>query len=108
MMEAGFKKLAGDIISTAPIDPNLPAPPVVKEAPQADFLEMDLHLARIDGQMRSSWIVEPADGRLPFTDAGKQGRAATAKARRATTARRAGRCPGALPDRHRLARGARR
>ncbi|MBW8814831.1 MAG: hypothetical protein JF588_15540 [Caulobacterales bacterium] len=72
MMEAGFKKLVGDIVSTGPVDPAAPAPAVVKEAPQADFLEMDLHLARIDGQMRSSWIVEPADGRLPFTDAGRK------------------------------------
>jgi hypothetical protein len=72
MMEAGFMKFVGDLISTAPIDPKAPAPAPVKEAPQADFLEMDLHLARIDGQMRSSWIVEPADGRLPFTDAGRK------------------------------------
>jgi hypothetical protein len=81
MMEAGFKSLIGDLASPDPIDPNKPAPAVVKEAPQADFLEMDLHLARIDGQMRSSWIVEPANGRLPFTDAGK----AAAKAARAET-----------------------
>jgi hypothetical protein len=72
MMIAGFKKFAGAIVSNAPIDPNLPAPPVVKEAPQTDFLEMDLHLARIDGKMRSSWIVEPADGKIPFTDVGRQ------------------------------------
>jgi len=72
MMLAGFRKFAGDIISEAPIDPNLPAPPVVKQVPQADFLEMDLHLARIGGQLRSSWIVEPADGRIPFTDEGKK------------------------------------
>lgn len=71
-MQAGFRKMVGDLISEAPIDPNAPAPPVVKEAPQADILEMDLNLARIDGQPRSSWIVEPADGRLPFTDAGRQ------------------------------------
>ena len=67
-----FNKLAGGLLDTASIDPNLGAPPVVKEAPQADFIEMDLHLARIDGQMRSSWIVDPADGRLPFTDAGRK------------------------------------
>lgn len=79
MLLAGFKQFAGSIISDAPIDPNLPAPPVVKEAPQTDFLEMDLHLARIDGQKRSSWIVEPADGRLPFTDVGKKARAAAVK-----------------------------
>jgi len=28
------------------------------------------HLARIDGKPRSSWIVDPADGRLPYTPAG--------------------------------------
>jgi hypothetical protein len=72
MMEANFMKLAADVISDKPIDPNLPAPPKVKEAPQADFLEMQLHLAKIDGQMRSSWIVDPPDGRLPFTDAGRK------------------------------------
>jgi hypothetical protein len=79
-MEAGFRKLAGDLLATT-TDPNLPAPPVVKEAPQADILEMDLHLARIDGKMRSSWIVDPPDGRLPFTEAGK---AATKKMQQET------------------------
>jgi len=80
MMLSMFKKMAGDILSPDPIDPKLPAPPVVKEAPQADFIEMDLHLGRIDGQPRTSWIVDPADGRLPFTDAEKKARAAAAKA----------------------------
>ena len=80
MMIGGFKKMAGSIIDPAPIDPKLPAPPVVKEAPQADYIEMDLRLARIDGQPRSSWIVEPADGRLPFSDEEKKARAAAAKA----------------------------
>jgi hypothetical protein len=72
MMIAGFNSLVGDLISTKPVDPKLGPPPVVKQAPQSDYLEMDLHLAKIDGQMRSSWIVEPADGRVPFTDAGKK------------------------------------
>ncbi|MBU1376396.1 MAG: hypothetical protein KKE02_14380 [Alphaproteobacteria bacterium] len=71
MMQAGFRKMVDSLISTTPIDPNSPAPPVVDEAPQADYLEMDLNLARIDGQPRTSWIVEPADGRLPFTEAGR-------------------------------------
>jgi hypothetical protein len=79
MMEAGFKSLIGTLLDPS-VDPKLGAPPVVKEAPQADILEMDLHLARIDGQMRSSWIVEPADGKIPFTDAGKKAnRAANAE-----------------------------
>ena len=77
-MEGLFKKMVGDILSPT-ADPKLPAPPVVKEAPQADWIEMDMHLARIGGQMRSSWIVEPADGRIPFTDVGKKARAAAVK-----------------------------
>jgi len=76
MMLAGFGQMTGDLLSTDPIDPKNPAPPVVKAAPNSDFIEMDLNLARIDGQMRSSWIVDPADGRLPFTDAGKKAAAA--------------------------------
>ena len=72
MMLAGFAQMAGDAFSNGPIDPNKPAPPVVKDAPQADWLEMELSLARINGERRSSWIVEPADGKLPLTDAGKQ------------------------------------
>jgi hypothetical protein len=80
MMIGLFTKMAGDNISTAPVDPKLPAPPQVKEAPQSDYIEMDLHLARIDGQPRTSWIVDPADGRLPFTDEVKKARAAADKA----------------------------
>ena len=71
MMLAGFQQMAGDLLSTS-VDPNAPAPPVVKDAPQADILEMDLRLARIGGERRSSWIVDPADGKLPFTDVGKK------------------------------------
>jgi hypothetical protein len=70
-MEQGFRKFVGDYLEPT-VDPAAPAPPVVDEAPQADILEMDMHLARIDGQMRTSWIVDPADGRLPFTEAGKK------------------------------------
>jgi hypothetical protein len=80
MLLAGFKQMTGNILDPAPIDPKLPAPPVVKEAPQADYIEMDLHLGRIDGQPRSSWIVDPADGRLPYTEATRKARAADAKA----------------------------
>lgn len=75
MMEANFRKLVGDLFAPS-VDPNAAAPPVVKQAPQADWLEMDLHLARIDGQLRSSWIVEPSDGRVPFTEAGRKAQAA--------------------------------
>jgi hypothetical protein len=32
----------------------------------------DAHLARIDGRVRTSWIVSPADGRLPYTAEGQK------------------------------------
>jgi hypothetical protein len=73
---AAFQKMfmgfVGELVSTTPIDPNKPAPPVVKSVENADFLEMKLALGTVGGQMRSSWIVEPADGKLPLTEAGKQ------------------------------------
>jgi hypothetical protein len=71
MMEAGFRSMVGDLLNPT-VDPKLGAPPVVKEAPQSDMIDMYMHLARIRGELRSSWIVEPADGKIPFTDAGKQ------------------------------------
>ena len=80
MMIGLFKSMAGGIINPAPVDPKAPAPPVVKEAPQSDYIEMELRLGRIDGQPRSSWIVEPADGRLPFTPEVAKARALDAKA----------------------------
>lgn len=71
-IEAGFRRMVDPLISEAPIDPAAPAPPVVKSVENADFLEMDLRLARVRGEIRTSWIVEPADGRIPFTDAGRK------------------------------------
>ena len=70
MMLGGFKKMVGGLLDPK-TDPNAPAPPVVKSAPQADILEMDLRLARINGQPRSSWIVDPSDGKVPYNDAGR-------------------------------------
>ena len=60
-----------DIISNAPIDPTKPAPEVVKAVGNNDWLEADLTLAHVGGQLRSSWIIEPADGQIPLTAAGK-------------------------------------
>lgn len=47
-------------------------PAVSKEVGQEDSEWWDLGraLGRIAGQARSSWIVQPADGRLPYSDAG--------------------------------------
>ena len=39
--------------------------------PESDWWERDVGLARIRGQIRTSWIISPADGKLPFTPAAK-------------------------------------
>lgn len=36
----------------------------------SEWWEVGLSLARIDGQARTSWIVEPEDGRLPYNEVG--------------------------------------
>jgi hypothetical protein len=76
MMVGGFKQMAGTLLDPT-ADPKAPAPPVVKEAPQADIIEMPLALATINGEKRSSWIVDPKDGKIPFTAAGKAARKAS-------------------------------
>lgn len=81
LMERGFAKLVESLVSDDPIDPNAPAPPVAERVDNADYIEMNMKVGRVGGQPRSSWVVEPEDGRLPFTEAGK---AATEKARRSS------------------------
>jgi hypothetical protein len=43
---------------------------------ESEWWETDVGLARIRGQARTSWIVNPADGQLPFTAAAKAARKA--------------------------------
>ena len=38
------------------------------------------HLARVDGELRTSWLVDPDDGQLPYTAEGKRRAAVFAKA----------------------------
>ncbi|MBX3486119.1 hypothetical protein [Phenylobacterium sp.] len=60
----------------APVDPNAPAPEL-DDVQDDDRFEKPNGLARVRGEIRSSQIVDPADGRLPFTP---QSRAAAEKA----------------------------
>jgi hypothetical protein len=39
--------------------------------PESEFIERGVGLARVHGQIRSSWIVDPADGKVPYTAAAK-------------------------------------
>ncbi len=54
----------------APVSPDTPAPPDDKVTDDAD-LERPRGLDRIRGEIRSSQIVDPADGRLPYTEAAR-------------------------------------
>jgi len=71
---ANFQAMFAKMVESTPDAPDAPAPPKVKSVQNSEWVEMDLHLARIGGQMRSSWIVEPADGKIPFTEAGAKAR----------------------------------
>ncbi|THD57620.1 hypothetical protein [Phenylobacterium sp.] len=55
-----------------PTDPNSGAPPAAADPGgyNASWTDPGVSLGRIDGQVRTSWIVDPVDGRLPYTTAG--------------------------------------
>ena len=56
----------------APLSPDEPAPTEGKVAQEAQqWYAPPVGLARIGGQIRSSWIVDPADGKLPYTEAAR-------------------------------------
>jgi hypothetical protein len=59
---------------------DISAPPAPGQLGDAEWREWGDTLARIGGQPRSSWIVDPADGRLPYTPAGRAARDAIAAA----------------------------
>ena len=63
----GYERYAKVI---GPVDPNEPAPPLDKVTDD-DRLDRPLGLARVRGEIRSSQIVDPADGRLPYTPEAK-------------------------------------
>ncbi|TAL33104.1 MAG: hypothetical protein EPN98_12120 [Phenylobacterium sp.] len=59
-----------------PSDPNAGAPPptdgAIGSAHSAVFLDAGDSFAKVKGEYRTSWIVEPADGRMPLTDLARQ------------------------------------
>ena len=65
-----------------PSDPDAGAPPAgegaLGAAHSAIYLDAGDAFARIGGEYRTAWIVEPGDGRLPLTDFGRQSSQAAA------------------------------
>jgi len=63
--------LAFEAAMTAPLDPNRPPPPVggvIDQTADANFESVTTDIARIDGEWRTSFIIDPANGRLPFRE----------------------------------------
>lgn len=62
---------AQEVQRQAPLDPDRPAPPLGEiQNQQADgnFETMPLELARVNGEYRTSLIIDPADGRFPLRE----------------------------------------
>jgi hypothetical protein len=57
-----------------PTDPNAPAPPKSSDPGgyNAFWTDGGSHFAKVKGEIRSSWIVDPADGRIPYTPEGRK------------------------------------
>ena len=56
----------------APTAPDAPPPAAGSGLGNSEWLETGSGLARIGGQVRTSWIVLPADGKPPFNEAGRK------------------------------------
>lgn len=66
--------LALDIVRQAPIDPNRPAPEAgaqLNNQADGNFEIMPTALARVDGEIRTSFIISPANGRIPWKSGGQ-------------------------------------
>jgi hypothetical protein len=57
-----------------PTDPSSPAPAAGRDVGgyNAFWTDTGTSFAKIGGEYRSSWIVDPVDGKLPYTDAGRK------------------------------------
>lgn len=66
---ASVAKSAGD----APTDPDAPPPEVGGSGVggyNTFWMDFGTRVARINGEVRTSWLVEPANGKLPWSEAG--------------------------------------
>jgi hypothetical protein len=57
-----------------PTDPNAPPPPVAADPGgyNAGWTDPGTALGRLKGEVRTSWLIDPADGKLPYSAAGRQ------------------------------------
>ncbi|MBI1340485.1 hypothetical protein GC169_09815 [bacterium] len=77
--EAEAQRIEGAAASAAaaanrPTDPNAPPPEAGRNVGgyNAFYIDRGAQLARVRGEARTSWIVDPPDGRLPYSEAGRK------------------------------------
>jgi len=60
--------------ASTPTDPNAPAPPKANDPGgyNAVWIDPGTSFGRIGGEVRTSWLVDPADGKLPYSPEGKK------------------------------------
>ena len=71
-LEAG--RAAADARSALPTDPNSGAPTKGQDVGgyNSFYVDAGTHYATIKGEKRSSWIVDPPNGKIPYTPAGRK------------------------------------
>ena len=71
-LEAG--RAAADARSAQPTDPNSGAPKAGQDVGgyNSFYVDAGTQYATINGEKRSSWIVDPADGKIPYTPEGRK------------------------------------
>ena len=71
-LEAG--RAAADARSAQPTDPNSGAPKAGQDVGgyNSFYVDAGTHYATINGEKRSSWIVDPPNGKIPYTTEGRK------------------------------------
>ena len=72
VLEAGYANMRA--VDARPTDPNAPAPTSGQDPGgyNAFWIDPGTKVGSLGGELRSSWIVEPADGKLPYHAEGRK------------------------------------